>query len=309
MSSRKTVRILVLILCMMFCAGSVGAEVVIEEDAVINRIDVKPEEMDTFSFADDAKLLEIWFPNIRDADAAVLIYDGEVWMIDCGDERAALRTAAMLRQLGIHKIDKLFISHPHHDHLNGLEITDDTAKIQEMLISFPEDSTEHMIRAMENCRLRGITVSHYKDGDTWFMGDGAVSLTFWQLDDPQLSMNDRSAICMLRYKGRSMLFTADLENRGQRAFLARMGEDAFRADIFKYPHHGKIGLVDEFFYAIGAQMAIVTNSRGTRDGTKYLMYKHIDHAFTNRQDYYVHLLTDGEHWVCENAPILPDTNQ
>ena len=38
---------------------------------------------------------------LRDADAAVLQYGGETWMIDCGDERAAKRLVILLKQLGI----------------------------------------------------------------------------------------------------------------------------------------------------------------------------------------------------------------
>ena len=64
-----------------------------------------PKELRDFRFRRDAKLLEIWFPNIRDADAAILTFDGQVYMIDCGDEKSAVRTAVLLRQLGIDHID------------------------------------------------------------------------------------------------------------------------------------------------------------------------------------------------------------
>ena len=37
-----------------------------------------PKELRDFRFRRDAKLLEIWFPNIRDADAAILTFDGQV---------------------------------------------------------------------------------------------------------------------------------------------------------------------------------------------------------------------------------------
>ena len=100
-----------------------------------------PKELRDFRFRRDAKLLEIWFPNIRDADAAILTFDGQVYMIDCGDEKSAVRTAVLLRQLGIDHIDIMFNSHLHHDHTNGLALTDDVAKVGEVKICFETGST------------------------------------------------------------------------------------------------------------------------------------------------------------------------
>ena len=76
----------------------------VPEETVIDHIN-HPEIYPKLSFPKDAKLLEIWFPNIRDADEAILVYDGQVWMIDCGDKRMGSRGAVMLRQLGISRID------------------------------------------------------------------------------------------------------------------------------------------------------------------------------------------------------------
>ena len=116
----------------------------------------------------DAKLLDIWIPDIRDADAAILIFEGNVWMIDCGDQKAAKRLVMLMRQLGIRKIDRLFNTHPHHDHLNGLQMRRTRPRVEELLICFGEDSTDSMIQAMTVCRGPGIPVSR-------FYGRGYVS--------------------------------------------------------------------------------------------------------------------------------------
>ena len=72
---------------------------------------VKADTCADFHFDAGAQLLEIWMPDIRDADAAILMYGGDTWMIDCGDERAAKRLVLLMKQLGIQKIDRLFNSH------------------------------------------------------------------------------------------------------------------------------------------------------------------------------------------------------
>ena len=74
-------------------------------------------------------------------------------------------------------------------------------------------------------------------------------------------MNDQSALTMVRYGERSMLFTADVEKPGQRALLADTDAAALRADILKYPHHGKQTLEDAFLSGGEPELVVITNYR------------------------------------------------
>ena len=262
-----------------------------------------PENYADFQFPEDAKILEIWFPDIRDADAAVLIYDGKAWMIDCGGEKAGARCALMITQLGIREIDKLFNTHPHHDHLMGLSLIDDVARVNELLICFPEDSTEHMKAAMEAAKERNIRVTHFGDEDVFRMADGRVTLSVWMKSDETRTMNDQSANTMVEYGDCRMLFTADMERAGQRDLLAAVGAEALQADIFKYPHHGKLEPDDDFFAAVNPEVVVITNYRKAGESWYYLAVKHIDMLYTNRDGVFLHLATDGVHWLCEYVPI------
>ena len=293
----------VLALCGSFMPSY--AEVVVDEDeppTVINRTE-DADAWRRFSFAKDAKLLEVWIPDIRDADAAVIMYDGDVWMIDCGDEKAALRTAIMLNQLGVKEIGKVFNSHPHHDHLDGLWTVNNTAKVKELLICYPKDSTEPMIRAMQTAEDQKIIVSEYKDEDRFLMGDGKASMTFWLKVEETASMNDQSAQTMLRYGERSMLFMADMERHGQRVFTKALEPDEIKADIIKYPHHGKLEMADECLLAISPKLAVITNYRGAGKSRYYLGRRNVEIVYTNRDSVFTHLVTDGKNWVVEYVPI------
>ena len=286
-------------------SAPVSAEMVVDDDtppAVINRT-VDADAWRDFRFAKDAKLLEVWMPDIRDADAAVIMYDGDVWMLDCGDEKAALRTAILLNQLGVKEIGMLFNSHPHHDHLDGLWTVNNTARVEELLVCFPKDSTESMIRAMQTAEELNIVVSEYKDEDQFLMGDGEVSLTFWQKVEETASMNDQSAQTMLRYGERSMLFMADMERHGQRVFARALEPDVIKADIIKYPHHGKLEMADECLLAISPKLAVITNYRGAGRSRYYLGRRNVEIVYTNRDSVFTHLVTDGKNWIVEYVPI------
>ena len=269
-------------------------------ETVIDHINF-PKEYRDFRFKRDAKLLEIWFPNIRDADSAVLTFDGQVYMIDCGDESSASRNIVLLQQLGIQKVDILFNSHPHHDHIKGLGLTADAVEFGEVKVCFPLDSTESGLWLQQFAEERNIPVSEYQSGDWFTMGkNGEVTLLFLRNYDPMMDMNNQSAQTVVRYKDRSILFTADMEKNGQAQILKHVDPALLKCDIIKYPHHAKNAMYEDFYNAVGAKLAVVTSVQGRRDvGQKYLVAKHMPAAYTSIKGQFIHLATDGDVWLCE----------
>ena len=260
-----------------------------------------PKELRDFRFRRDAKLLEIWFPNIRDADAAILTFDGQVYMIDCGDEKSAARTTVLLQQLGIEKIDILFTSHLHHDHINGLALTDNVASVGEVKTCFETGSTDSGELLEQVAAERNIPVTMYKSGDWFTMGEkGEVTLLFLRNYDPVMDMNNQSAVTVVRYKDRSILFTADMEKNGQAQMLKHVDPALLKCDIIKYPHHAKSALYPEFYQAVDPKLAVVTSVEGRRDvGQSFLVANRIPAAYTSVKGQFLHLATDGEYWLAE----------
>ena len=251
----------------------------------------------------DVTYLHIWFPIIANADEALITYGDEVWLLDCGDKGMAERGVKMLQDLGITKIDKLFNSHPHHDHLGGLEITNKAVPVGELLVCFPADSTETMVTAMDYARQAGIPVAWYNNGQVFTMGNGNVSFKFFFADDMDLDMNNNSAFTLVQYRSRRMLFTADVDRPGQQAILSRVSREDLRAEIIKYPHHGKTGLFEEFFEAVNPSLAIITNISTDWYGVGYLKSRKVPYEFTCTIDAYLHLYTDGYTWFMEKVPM------
>ncbi len=265
-----------------------------------------PNEYKNFSFMEGKKLLEIWFPNIRDADEAVLVYDGHAWMIDCGDSKSGARGARMLEQLGIMDIEVLLNSHMHHDHIDGLEATAEAAQIGEIRICFPPDLTESGLRMLQTAETWEIPVKEYRDGDVFRMGDGAVEILVLQNNEAELDINNRSSVMKVTYGNRSILFTADMEWLGQDAMVRRLGENAgiLKSDILKYPHHAKSDLNTPFFEAVNPGLAVVTSLEGRKDAGQYgLQRRCLPAVFTASKEYYIHLVTDGDYWLAERVKI------
>ena len=275
----------------------------VPEEKIIDHVN-HPEVCPKFFFQRGKQLLEIWFPNIRDADEAILIYGGQVWMIDVGDEKMGQRGIQLLQQLGITKIDVLFNSHLHHDHINGLYLTNEVAKVSEVRVCFPLESTESGQRLARLAEERGIPITEYKDGDRFTMGDGAVELLMLKNNEEYLDMNNQSAVTRISYGERTILFTADMEAPGQQAMLERIGPELLKCDILKYPHHAKSDLYTPFYQALEAKVAIATSVEGRGDAGQIAMINRgMPMIYTAVTDQFTHLVTDGEYWLIERVQI------
>lgn len=227
-------------------------------------------------------------------------------MVDCGDERARKEIVPLLKCLGIEKIDKLFNTHPHHDHLNGFSWIHREIPITELLICFPEDATEHMTAAMEYAKGNGILVTSYEDESHHLMGDGLVSFLSWQKSDPAESINDRSSQFMVSYGSCDLLIMADMEIRGQKQLYEALGPEPLAADILRYPHHGKLAMVEEVFSAIHPALTIITNSPRIAEisaSTYFLDLHHAATVYTRPYPDHIHLITDGTRWICEKVSL------
>ena len=109
------------------------------------------------------------------------------------------------------------------------------------------------------------------------------------------SVNDRSMVLRLRYGDRTMLFPGDLENIGLDAILNSHAPDSFRADILKFPHHGKSDMREAFLAAVSPRFTILTCAGTFKPGIDVCLRFDLPYALT--EDGLVRLTTDGQTWL------------
>lgn len=244
----KKIQKLLLILLMM--AMLLPTFAMAETPVIVNLVENPDAE---YHFEDGAKILEIVFPRVYSSDCILLRYDGMVMMIDASTKNATMRNRIYTAcdTLGIDHIDIAYNSHPHDDHIDGFQFVNEYAPISKFLITFPEDFNARMKSAVKFMKANNIPIEQIGNGDTFTLGeDGGVKMTVIQYHKSSWGVNDQSAMLMVQYGDRRMLFAGDNENRSQQYFAANPPEIGLNADIFKYPHHGQVRLRDDFLEAI-----------------------------------------------------------
>ena len=245
---------------------------------------------------ESAEQLEVVFPKVRDADAAIIRCGNEVVLIDCASAGQAKAVVKALQTMGVTRIKSVVSTHPHYDHLEGLAIVADAVQVDELRICFHEKYNDRMEEAVAVCAARNISVVHYADGDVLTIG--GATLTSYLKGDANWDLNGQSAVQMLRFGERAMLFTADATNRAQKRLVEKVGADALKADILKYPHHGLNAMAEPFKAAVSPELAIITNmSPRTGDAVYQMRLARISYLYTTTGA--IRARTDGAIWIVD----------
>ncbi|SES66426.1 DNA internalization-related competence protein ComEC/Rec2 [Anaerobranca gottschalkii] len=197
--------------------------------------------------------VKIHFLDVGQGDCALIQYRGYNILVDTGGIMGANIGKNVLlptfNYLGVKKIDYLFITHPHYDHMGALEEIVDYIKINNILIPDNREMyTTTFLNVLERILEKGISMQKLKRGDSLILGN----ITKQVLHPPenyypsQSVLNNISLVTLLDYKGVKVLFTGDIEGEGESILLDQL----VPVDILKVAHHGSNTSTGELFLSI-----------------------------------------------------------
>ena len=281
---------LLLLLCLPCLAHAEGS--------VVNLI-TDPDA--AYEFKEGATLLEVVFPRVHSSDCAVIRFGDEVMMIDASHagEGMQKRIKSALEAMNVTHIDTAFNSHPHNDHIDGFQVVYTHTPFDRLVLTFPEDYDKHISAAVSFAHEHGVKVEHVSDGDVLPMGpSGEVTMQVIQRDGKQWTDNDRSAMLLITYGERSILFTGDIENRAQADYAANPPACGLDADILKYPHHGLARINTDLLAAISPELSLINGGKDSgANGREFMTKKR--YPFLVGYKGLTRMRTDGVIWVVD----------
>ncbi len=170
----------------------------------------------------------------------------------------------------IASVDKVVLSHPHSDHLNGLLYILEHFPVGKVITThFPSD-TRNYERFLELIAEKEIP--HPDFADTGF----PLSKNGWVMDilypdknrlpeSAPANLNNGSIVLRLEYGNTSFLFPGDVEREAEAELVALAGEK-IRSDILLSPHHGSdTSSTPDFLDAARPETVIVSARAGRFD--------------------------------------------
>jgi len=163
---------------------------------------------------------------------------------------------------GIKSIDRLVLTHPHPDHLNGLEAVARNFRIGEFWEGPPPTGDvkyDNLLRSLGDVRRRRI-------GRGFGESIGGVEISALapaNSSPPRPPDNDASLVFRISYGESSFLLTGDIGRAIEEEILAA-GLD-IRAQVLKAPHHGSDSSSSEtFLAAVRPEYVLLSAGRNNR---------------------------------------------
>ena len=184
--------------------------------------------------------LLIDFIDVGQADSILIRNQDQVMLIDAGTNEAGETVVNYLENLGITKIDYLIGTHPHEDHIGGLDDVINNFDIGQIYMPKIETTTktfEDVLDAIEN---KNLTVTAPSKGDKIELGQAEGEFMTEPILDKD-NLNVSSLVLRLEFGNTSYLFMGDAEEENEETISWP------KTDVLKVGHHGSSTSSSESF--------------------------------------------------------------
>ena len=185
--------------------------------------------------------------DVGQADAILVRGAGKTVLIDAGeisqDKPDMLTVATQLKKRGITQIDMVFATHPHADHIGGMQGVLETFPVKAYVDNgFPHTSNMYenlMVVAEDLVTNKGMRYLVARKGQTFKLGTEARFEILAPVNDTGITgtrsdVNANSIVMKLIHGENCFLFTGDAEAETE----ALVAADAANCNILKASHHG-----------------------------------------------------------------------
>ena len=180
-------------------------------------------------------LLEVYFLDVGQGDSEILRYGDKTMLIDAGTNASTNVLLNNIKSLGITQFDFVIATHPHEDHIGGLDAVINNFRIGKLYMPRITTTTKTFSDVLTAIKNKGYTVTAPVPGSTFNLGDVqcmVLAPNSQKYDD----LNNYSIVIKVTYDATSFLFTGDAQTLSEQEMLGK-GFD-MKADVLKVGHHG-----------------------------------------------------------------------
>lgn len=203
--------------------------------------------------------------DVGQADAFLFEHDGMTALVDCGTRHDGDDIIKFLNEKGIEKLDFVFGTHPHDDHMGGMLEVITNIQVGKIIIPDVEENKatsnwyESLILELASGEY---DVEYAKEDSIYYVGDAKFHI-LTQLEEYNGDLNNYSAIMKVSFGEMDVIMTGDAETVVEKVAIDS-GKN-LSAEILKVGHHGSdTSSSKEFLDAIAPDYALISVGLGNK---------------------------------------------
>lgn len=210
-------------------------------------------------------ILEVHFIDVGQADSILIKGKEEAMLIDAGNNSDGELVVNYIKEQKIKKLKYVIGTHPHEDHIGGLDDVIDNFEIEKVIMPNAIANTKTFEDVLDSIDKKGLKITKAKVGDKYDI-NGAEFIILAPSGENYNSTNDYSVVVKLINGYNSFLFTGDAEELSEKEML-KNNKDLLKSDVLKVGHHGSVTSTSkDFLDAVNPSVAVVFSETGNSYG-------------------------------------------
>ncbi len=212
--------------------------------------------MPMYAYAGQKTEEKVYFIDVGQADCTLIESNGLYMLIDSGEEEDGETVKKYLRDRGVDRLTYVIATHPHEDHIGGMDDVIDSFQTDNVIMPKVSAATycfENMANAIIKSKAK---VIEPVVGASYSLGDFTFTVLGPKEYDTE-EMNNNSVAIKLVNKNDSFIFTGDAEAQEENDII-NSGID-ISADVLRVGHHGsKSSTSDAFLNKVAPKYAVIS---------------------------------------------------
>jgi competence protein ComEC len=175
--------------------------------------------------------LKVYFIDVGQADSILIVNKDQTMLIDAGGNEKGKEVVEFIQSKGITKLNYVIGTHPHEDHIGGLDDVINSFDIENILMPKIQTNTKTFEDVLDAINNKGLKITSPQKGNTFNIGDAKCEIMTDSISD-ESNLNLSSIIIRLEFGNKSFLFMGDAETKNENTITWD------KVDVLKVGHHG-----------------------------------------------------------------------
>ena len=203
--------------------------------------------------------LRVYCLDVGQGDSILITNNNKTMLIDASTNEMGSRVVKYLNDLGIKKIDYLVGTHPHEDHIGGLDNVIKNFDIGTIYMPNVVATTKTYEEVIDAISAKKLKVTSPKTGDKFTVGNAECEVMSIRNDKDDY--NNCSIVIKMDFNNVSYLFTGDAEES------VESSRQWPHIDVLKVGHHGSnTSSSKNFLEQIKPEVALISVGQGNTYG-------------------------------------------